>query len=41
MIGNDVVDLELAKKESNWQRRGFLSKIFTKNEQRLIRMKLR
>jgi phosphopantetheinyl transferase (holo-ACP synthase) len=36
MIGNDVVDLNLAGKESNWQRKGFLSKIFTKNEQTLI-----
>lgn len=36
MIGNDVVDLELAKTESNWQRKGFLDKIFTKNEQNLI-----
>jgi phosphopantetheinyl transferase (holo-ACP synthase) len=36
MIGNDVVDLELARKESNWQRKGFLDKIFTKNEQQFI-----
>lgn len=36
MIGNDVVDLELAKTESNWLRKGFLDKIFTKNEQNLI-----
>ena len=36
MIGNDVVDLQLAKKENNWQRKGFLDKIFTKNEQILI-----
>jgi phosphopantetheinyl transferase (holo-ACP synthase) len=36
VIGNDVVDLVLAKKESNWQRKGFLDKIFTKNEQVLI-----
>lgn len=36
MIGNDVVDLQLARKESNWQRKGFLDKIFTKNEQLLI-----
>ena len=33
MIGNDVVDLALAQKESNWKRKGFLDKIFTKNEQ--------
>lgn len=36
MIGNDIVDLALARKESNWKRVGFLDKIFTKNEQLLI-----
>src|SRR6478752_7065639 len=36
MIGNDIVDLLLAKTQSNWQRKGFLDKIFTKNEQQLI-----
>lgn len=36
MIGNDVVDLKLAKAESNWQRKGFLDKIYTKCEQNLI-----
>jgi phosphopantetheinyl transferase (holo-ACP synthase) len=36
MIGNDIVDLALAKKESNWQRDRFLDKIFTVNEQLLI-----
>lgn len=36
MIGNDIVDLHLAKKESNWNRNGFLDKIYTKNEQKLI-----
>jgi phosphopantetheinyl transferase (holo-ACP synthase) len=36
MIGNDVVDLQLSQIESNWQRKGFLDKIFTKNEQFLI-----
>jgi phosphopantetheinyl transferase (holo-ACP synthase) len=33
MIGNDIVDLALAQIESNWQRKGFLDKIFTKQEQ--------
>jgi phosphopantetheinyl transferase (holo-ACP synthase) len=33
MIGNDIVDLALAQKESNWKRKGFLDKIFTENEQ--------
>ena len=36
MIGNDIVDLTLAKKESNWQRKGFLKKLFTLNEQQAI-----
>jgi phosphopantetheine--protein transferase-like protein len=36
MIGNDVVDLVLAKKESNWKRKGFLDKLFTPFEQGLI-----
>lgn len=36
MIGNDVVDLALAREESNWQRAGFLQKLFTKAEQQLI-----
>ena len=36
MIGNDVVDLALARKESNWKRPGFLEKIFTAEEQLLI-----
>ncbi|WP_310381101.1 4'-phosphopantetheinyl transferase superfamily protein [Flavobacterium sp.] len=36
MIGNDIVDLDLAQKESNWKRKGFLDKIFTKREQILI-----
>lgn len=36
MIGNDIVDLERARVESNWQRSGFLGKLFTADEQRLI-----
>tara|TARA_R110000868_G_scaffold15443_9_gene70435 strand:- start:18806 stop:19285 length:480 start_codon:yes stop_codon:yes gene_type:complete len=36
MIGNDIVDLALAQKESNWKRPGFLEKIFTLKEQFLI-----
>jgi phosphopantetheinyl transferase (holo-ACP synthase) len=36
MIGNDIVDLVLAQQESNWQRKGFLDKIFTNKEQLLI-----
>ncbi|MDI5898757.1 4'-phosphopantetheinyl transferase family protein [Flavobacterium yafengii] len=36
MIGNDIVDLALARKESNWKRSRFLDKIFTVKEQLLI-----
>jgi phosphopantetheinyl transferase (holo-ACP synthase) len=36
MIGNDIVDLALARKESNWKRDRFLDKIFTVKEQLLI-----
>lgn len=36
LIGNDIIDLELAKTESNWQRRGYLEKIFTEDEQTMI-----
>lgn len=36
MIGNDIVDLNLAKRQSNWQREGFLEKQFTDKEQKVI-----
>ncbi|MCX6216873.1 4'-phosphopantetheinyl transferase superfamily protein [Spirosoma sp.] len=36
MIGNDIVDLAQAKRDSNWRRRGYLDKIFTPHEQQLI-----
>ncbi|MBC8882509.1 4-phosphopantetheinyl transferase family protein [Flavobacterium piscinae] len=36
MIGNDLVDLALAKAESNWRRKGFLDKVFTTKEKNLI-----
>jgi len=36
LIGNDIIDLSLAKIESNWQRRGFLEKQFSSTEQQLI-----
>lgn len=32
MIGNDIIDLSLAKTQSNWQRPGFLEKQFTEEE---------
>ena len=36
MIGNDIVDLNLAKKQSNWKRKGFLEKVYSSNEQAMI-----
>ena len=36
MIGNDIIDLKLAAIQSNWQRKGFLNKIFTEEEQYVI-----
>lgn len=32
MIGNDIIDLNLAKTQSNWKRKGFLEKQFTVSE---------
>lgn len=36
MIGNDIVDFNQAKKDSNWKRPRFLDKVFTESEQHLI-----
>ena len=36
MIGNDIIDLAEARLRSNWQRRGFLEKIFSLEEQEMI-----
>ena len=36
MIGNDVVDLQLASRQSNWRRKGFLEKVFSAEEQQQI-----
>lgn len=36
MIGNDIVDLQQARQESNWQRPRYLEKIFTQEEQQRI-----
>ncbi|MGE5861797.1 MAG: 4'-phosphopantetheinyl transferase superfamily protein [Ignavibacteria bacterium] len=36
MVGNDIVDLAAAEKESNWRRSGFLEKVFTAKEQAYI-----
>ena len=36
MIGNDIIDLQLAAVQSNWTRKGFLEKVFTSFEQQQI-----
>ncbi len=36
MIGNDIIDLQLAAAQSNWRRNGFLNKLFTEKEQSVI-----
>lgn len=36
MIGNDIIDLEVFKKETNWKRPNYLKKLFTKKEQNQI-----
>ncbi len=36
MIGNDVVDLQLATIQSNWKRKGWLEKVFLKGEREFI-----
>jgi len=36
MIGNDIIDLNIAAIESNWCRKGFLHKVFTEEEQAVI-----
>jgi phosphopantetheinyl transferase (holo-ACP synthase) len=36
LIGNDIIDLSVAKTQSNWQRAGFLEKQFTDHEIELI-----
>ncbi|NAS30600.1 4'-phosphopantetheinyl transferase superfamily protein [Flavobacteriaceae bacterium R38] len=36
MIGNDIIDLKQAARESNWRRRGYLDKIYTDEEQQEI-----
>lgn len=36
MIGNDIIDLDYARQSSNWQRPGWLQKLFTPAEQQYI-----
>ncbi|WP_369014709.1 4'-phosphopantetheinyl transferase family protein [Flavobacterium anhuiense] len=37
MIGNDVIDLAQSRIESNWQRKGFIEKLFIAEEQQYIK----
>lgn len=37
MIGNDLIDLHQSRIESNWQRKGFIEKLFIDREQQLIK----
>ncbi|MET3026518.1 4'-phosphopantetheinyl transferase superfamily protein [Flavobacterium sp. UW10123] len=37
MIGNDIIDLAQSRIESNWQRKGFIEKLFTIEEQQCIK----
>lgn len=36
MIGNDIIDLQFSRQQSNWKRKGYLDKIFTSQEQLII-----
>jgi phosphopantetheinyl transferase (holo-ACP synthase) len=36
MLGNDIIDLQQARAESNWQRKGWINKIFAKHEREFI-----
>lgn len=37
MVGNDIIDIGETKRSTNWERPGFLQKIFTLKEQEIIR----
>ena len=36
MVGNDIIDIRLANQQSDWQRKGFVEKVFTQEEQLAI-----
>lgn len=38
MIGNDIVSLDFAKNSKNWGNQRFLDKLFTKTEQKVIKL---
>lgn len=37
MVGNDIIDINETRRSSNWERPGFIQKIFTTQEQSIIR----
>jgi phosphopantetheinyl transferase (holo-ACP synthase) len=37
MIGNDIIDIVQSRHESNWQRKGFIEKLFSPSEQLIIK----
>jgi phosphopantetheinyl transferase (holo-ACP synthase) len=36
MIGNDIIDISVTKRKTDWKRRGFIDKIFSAEEQNII-----
>jgi phosphopantetheinyl transferase (holo-ACP synthase) len=36
MVGNDIIDINETRRSSNWERPGFMQKIFSKKEQSII-----
>lgn len=38
MIGNDIIDIKQTKQTTNWERKGFVQKIFNKEEQKVIQL---
>jgi phosphopantetheinyl transferase (holo-ACP synthase) len=37
VVGNDIIDIKETQRSTNWERRGFIQKIFSIKEQNLIR----
>ena len=36
MVGNDIIEIDETRRSTNWERPGFIKKIFTRKEQRFI-----
>lgn len=36
MVGNDIIDIELTRQQTDWKREGFLQKVFAQEEQNWI-----